>query len=84
MDTLNELSRTLDQTIAAGRASNEAMRLACAEFDRRQVVIDQYRDKVADHEKFVGDLYGLLNAERFDDARDLVRYVYQGIHGPST
>lgn len=82
MDTLNELSRTLQQIIDVAPVANEAMRKAGIELDRRQVVIDQYRDKVADYETFVGKLYGLLTAEKFDDARDLVRYVYSSIHGP--
>jgi hypothetical protein len=35
------------------------------------------------YERFIGELYELLKAEKLDDARDKVRAEYDAIHGPS-
>lgn len=62
MDTLNELSRTLDQIIGVGSAASEAMRKAEIELDRRKALTDQLEyllhRMVLAHEKCEGDSEG--------------------------
>lgn len=36
-----------------------------------------------EYERFIGELFELLKAEKLDDAQDLVRAEYEAIHGPN-
>lgn len=62
--------------------ASEQMRAATAELQRRQSLIDSYREKDYAHERLIGRLYEALKSENFDDAMDLVKAEYDAIHGP--
>lgn len=44
--------------------------------------IETLRRQRREHERFVGTLHELLEAERYDDATSRVREAYDAIHGP--
>lgn len=45
--------------------------------------IQQLRRQRHQHELFVGNLLTMLDAEQFDEVRDMVKDEYAAIHGPS-
>lgn len=49
-----------------------------------EAVLESYRHKVAEHERLVTKLHGLLMEDRSDEALDLVRDAFCAIHGPKT
>jgi arylsulfatase A-like enzyme len=79
---IQEMTAHIAQTNKTMRAASEAMTLAQSELDRRQALIDNYREGVRHHEHLIGRLYQLFNEDNIDDARDLVRDEFRSIHGP--
>jgi hypothetical protein len=73
----------LAQIGAGMEAAGKAMRAATFELSAKQRLIEDYRRKNADHEKLIGKLLKLLNNDDMDEARALVKYEYDGIHGPA-
>lgn len=83
METVEVSADVIADTLSTSKEAQQAMSAATAELDRRQVVIDQYRRRTAEHEHLISRVYLLLNAEKTDDALDIVRAEYVAIHGPS-
>jgi hypothetical protein len=63
--------------------TQQLLREATFELNARQRLIEDYRRKNADHERLIGKLLELLNNDDLDEARALVKYEYDGIHGPA-
>jgi hypothetical protein len=65
------------------QAAGKAMREATFELQAKQRLIESYREKTYAQKRLIGKLLELLNNDDLDAARDLVKYEYDGIHGPA-
>lgn len=57
--------------------------LVLRRLDYLQMLADGYRRVSGEHERMVGKLKELLDADDLDGARDIVRDEFYAIHGPS-
>jgi hypothetical protein len=79
---IQEMTGHIAESNNAMRAASTAMKLAEVELDRRQALIDNYREGVRHQELLISRLRDMLNDGDNDAARVLVEAQYRAIHGP--
>jgi multidrug resistance efflux pump len=80
LDTFSANVKALESNILN---TQQLLRQATAELNRRQSIIDDYRRKNAEHEKMVSELREALKVGDIDTASDIVNAEFDAIHGPS-